>query len=100
MKNQAEGTDSDVSEVKFSLQGEEVCCVYFANKGFPEVVVWCDVDELHCVASRHKLLQLGSSAADDAVELAHNEPILLRLDKIQHVCHRVFCDCSLVWQGS
>ena len=61
MKNQAEGTDSDVSEVKFSLQGEEVGCVHFANTGLSEVGVWCDVDELHGVASRHKWHHLGSA---------------------------------------
>ena len=68
---------------------EEVGCLYFENKGFPEVGVWCDVDELHGVASRHKLHHLGSSAADDAVELAHNKSILLLLDKIRHVVHAI-----------
>ena len=89
MKNQAEGTDSNVSAVKFSLQGEEVGCVYFANKGFPGVGVWCDEDELHGVVSRHKLHHLGSSAAEDAVESANNEPRLLRLDKIRHLGHAI-----------
>mmetsp|Transcript_2471 Transcript_2471/g.7274 ORF Transcript_2471/g.7274 Transcript_2471/m.7274 type:complete len:471 (-) Transcript_2471:139-1551(-) len=89
MKNQDEGTDIDVSAVKFSLQGEEVGCVYFANKGSPEEGVWCDEDELHGAAPRHELHHLGSSAAGGAVELDHNEQIHLRLDKIRHNVHAI-----------
>ena len=35
MKKKAEGTNSDATEAKFSLHGEEVGCLYFENKGFP-----------------------------------------------------------------
>jgi len=87
MKEKDNGTDIDVSAVKFS-KTSEIGCVYFANKGSPEEGIWCEEDDIHGSAPREEpaggVSELSMSAASE-----HNEQIHLRLDRIKWNVHAI-----------
>ena len=83
MKEKDNGTDIDVSAVKFS-KTSEMGCVYFANKGSPEEGIWC---EEHARLAKSQLVGVSELSMSAASE--HNEQMHLRLDRIKWNVHAI-----------